>query len=78
MAPYAAASLQVDTSEFQICQKTKIWHVIVVMPGKAVKRRSIHLDDKTVGLNFLLYVRFKDDFSSGGSLQLLSQEIDYQ
>lgn len=76
MAPYAAASLQVDTSEIsKSVKKQKYGSVInAIMPGKAVKRRSIHLDDKTVGLNFLLYVRFKDDFSSGGSLQLLSQE----
>ena len=76
MAPYAAASLQVDTSDISKSIKNrKYWSSInAIMPGKAVKRRGLHLDDKTVGINFLLYVRFKDDFSSGGSLQLLSQE----
>ena len=76
MSPYAAASLQVDTSDISESIKNRKYSssINAIMPGKAVKRRGTHLDDKAVGINFLLYVRFKDDFSSGGSLQLLSQE----
>ena len=73
---YASSSLDVDQSAIEKSVKQKQFgsSINAIMPGKSVKRRGIHLDDVTVGINFLLYVRFEDDFSSGGSLQLLSQE----
>ena len=74
--PYAASSLQVDQLEISKSLDKKLFDssINAIMPGKAVKRRGVHLDHPSVGIAFLLYVRFDDDYSSGGSLQLLSQE----
>ena len=65
---YASSSLDVDQSAIEKSVKQKQFgsSINAIMPGKSVKRRGIHLDDKTVGINFLLYVRFEDDFSSIG------------
>ena len=74
--PYAAASLQIDRQAIRNAVTNGNFgsEINAIMPGKAVKRRGVHLDSGDVGINFLLYVRFEDDYSSGGSLQLLSQE----
>ena len=48
-----------------------------VPPSNASKRREIHLDAPTNILVFLYYVRLPEDYSFGGSLNLLSKEERY-
>ena len=74
--PYAAAALQVNKSDISKSIKDEKYEssIHAIMPGKSVKRRGVHLDDITSAITFLLYVKFDDDYSSGGSIQLLSQE----
>ena len=48
-----------------------------VPPSNASKRREIHLDDSTLILVFLYYIRLPEDYSFGGSLNLLSKEERY-
>lgn len=43
----------------------------------SVKRREVHLDAPEVILGFLYYVRLPEDYSMGGSLNLLQKEERY-
>jgi len=51
--------------------------VSFVPPSNASKRREIHLDATSNILVFLYYVRLPEDYSFGGSLNLLSKEERY-
>ena len=48
-----------------------------VPPSEATKRREIHLDAPNNILIFLYYLRLPEDYSFGGSLNLLSKEDRY-
>ena len=64
-----------------ILNKTKSIHfdsqISFVPPSIATKRREIHLDSPTNILVFLYYIRLPEDYSFGGSLNLLSKEERY-
>jgi hypothetical protein len=48
-----------------------------VPPSDATKRREIHLDAPNTIIVFLYYIRLPEDYSFGGSLNLLSKEERY-
>jgi len=61
----------------EIKQDTLNSEISFLPPSNAAKRREIHLDDSAVILAFLYYVRLPEDYSFGGSLNLLSREERY-